>query len=259
MVAVGGLAVVAAQPPADPPVKPAGFTDIQQVPAARPTDGTAALPQALADARAAYAQVRDYTCVIERQERVGGTLRPTQTGELRVRTRPLSINVKVTAPKPVAGQETSYISGRNLGRVRFKPAGVDGIKYGFQTLPKDDPKVLADTRHPVTEVGLLAVIDRVERILKTEKMLNHPAQVLTAAYTFAGRPVTKFEVFADRPHANRYAARVAVYFDAETKLPVRFEAYDAPKPGATTGEVVEVVSFAGIRTNVGLGEAAFER
>jgi hypothetical protein len=160
---LGLVAVAAAQPPADP-IKPASYTpDIaQQVPAAKPADGAAALPQSLADARAAYAKVIDYTCHVVRQERVNGALRPEQTAELRVRTKPFAVDLKVIAPKAMAGQETSYITGRHVGKVRYKAAGVEGSKAGFLTLSKDDPKALADTRHPVTEVGLLAVLDLVD-------------------------------------------------------------------------------------------------
>ena len=49
-----------------------------------------------------------------------------------------------------------------------------------------------------------------------------------------------------------------VYVDKETKLPVRFEAYDAPKPGTTTGELLEAYSYTDVKFNVGLGESAFE-
>lgn len=262
---VGGLglvAVAAAQPPAGP-IQPASYTptaDVtQQVPAPKPADGAAALPQALTDARAAYAKVIDYTCHLVRQERVSGTLRPEQTAELRVRTKPLAVNVKVISPKAAAGEETSYITGRHVGKVRHRGAGPEGGKAGFRTLAKDDPKALADTRHPVTEVGLQAVLDRVDKVVQTEKRLNHPVQVLTSGATIGGKPATKFEVFADHPHAHRYAARVVVYFDAATKLPVRYEAYDSPKGAASAGDVLEVINFVGLRTNVGLADGAFER
>ena len=144
--------------------------------------------------------------------------------------------------------------------MRFKAAREEGIRTGFVTLPTDDPKVLAATRHPLTETGLLAVIDRVDKAVATEKQLHHPIQVLTAEYTFGGRPVTRYEVFAERPHPNRYAYRCVLYVDKETKLPARFEAYAQPKPGGSAeGELMEVQSFVGLKTNTGLGESAFER
>ena len=51
---------------------------------------------------------------------------------------------------------------------------------------------------------------------------------------------------------------MVVYVDKETKLPVRFEAYDDPKPGATTGELLEAYSFTDLKFNTGIGENVFE-
>jgi hypothetical protein len=268
----GWLGLVAAAAAQDPnPIKPAEYAPVAGGIPVTPTvarveqsaasvDGSAALPKALADARSACARLRDYTCHLVRQERVNGKLLPEQTAELRVRAQPFSVNVRVVAPKAVAGQETSYLSSRSTFKVRFLAAREEGIKTGFVTLPVDDPKVLADTRHPITETGLSSVIDRVEKAAATEKRLNHPVQILTAEYTFGGRPVTRYEVFAERPHPNRYAYRLVLYVDKETKLPARFEAYDRPQPGGPAdGEVIEVQSFVGLKTNTGLGESAFER
>jgi len=141
--------------------------------------------------------------------------------------------------------------------VKFRPAGVDGIKYGFQWQSKDDPKTMPDTRHPVTDTGLAAVLDRVEKAVATEKRMNHPVQLTVLEYVFAGKPCTRYEVFAERAHPHRYAYKCVLYVDHETKLPVRFEAYDQPK--GDSPELLEVQSFVGLRTNTGLGDAAFER
>jgi hypothetical protein len=263
LMTLGLVAIAAAQPPAQP-VKPATYTPdapgtVRVEPSQRSADGSAQLPKALTAARAAVVTARDYTAILVRTERVNGTLRPEQTCELRVRTKPFAVNVKVTGPQPVAGQETSFVSDQNLNRVRFKPAGPAGVKFGFRTLPKDDPQVLTDARHPVTEVGLAAVLDRVEQALAMEKRLNHPVTVTTATATHADRPATRFDIYLDHPHPHRTAARMVLVLDPATKLPVRFEAYDAPKLGASDGPLLEASSFLGTRVNVGLGDNAFAR
>ena len=63
--------------------------------AAAPIKGEEAFPKMVAEAKAAYAKTRDYSGHIVRQERVGGTLLAEQSGEIRVRTQPFSINVKM--------------------------------------------------------------------------------------------------------------------------------------------------------------------
>lgn len=246
-VVAGTGTVRADEPPAPPP--PA----VLKIEAgkSRPK-GEEVLPKCVAAAREVLATTRDYAGFVVRQERVGGVAQPEQVAEIRVRMVPKCVNVRVVKPAALRGEETSYMPAKVTSSVRFKPAGVEGVR-GFQTQPLDAPKVLAHTRHPMTGVGLVALLDRVEAIVATERALGHPVGVVASDYQFAGRAVTKCELFADLAHPNRYAARVAIYFDAETKLPVRFEAFDAKS------ELVEVQSYVGLKRNVGLGDSAFER
>lgn len=246
-------------PPADGVAKPAAPVVAKVLPSAAPVNAAEAFPKMLADGRAAYSKLRDYACHLVRQERVNGKLHPEQTAELQVRVQPFCVDLKVIAPRTDAGEETVYASNVNTTRVKYRPAGLDGIKYGFQWQSKDDPKTMPDTRHPVTDTGLAAVLDRFEKAVAAEKRMNHPVQMTVAEYVFAGRPCTRYEVFAELSHPHRYAHRCVLFVDKETKLPVRFEAYDQPKANDADGELLEVQSFVGVRTNTGLGDAAFER
>lgn len=238
-VAAGGVAggAVAADPPAQP---------------ADPAKEADPLGAMLAEAKAAYAKLRDYTCTYTRQERVGGVLGAEQVAELKVRVKPAGVAVRWARPDAVAGQEAVYTANKpGKVKVRAKAGG------SFQTLNVDDPKALDGSRHPVTEVGVGPTIDRLAAIAAREKGLNNPVEVFPSPYTFAGRPVTRYEVFTRRPHAHRYAHRVLVYVDHGTKLPVRFEAYDAPKAGRTEGDLREAYSYTDLKANVGLGDSAF--
>ena len=277
---VGLMAVAVAQPPeSKDPIKPANYAPPGSfIPPADspptspipvllkvevslpPVNGAEAFPAMIAEARAAYAKVRDYSCVLVRREVVAGKLLAEQTAELRVRTQPASANLRVTGPKAYAGEEISYLPSRFAAKLRYKAPGFDGIKYGYLTVSADDPRLTASTRHTYSDTGLLAVIDRCEKALATEKKLNHPVQILVADYSFAGKAVTRYEVFAEKAHPSRYAYRWVVFVDKESKLPVRFEAYDQPKAGgATGGELLEMQSFVGTKLNGGLGDSAFER
>lgn len=264
----GGLAglvcgAALAQPPAVPtpaaptsPTAPAAPKDwsAEVTPGAgKPTDGTAALPKALADARQALTAARDYTATMTRQERVGGTLLPEQTCQVVARTKPLALAVTVHSPKPLAGQWTSFHSARS-SLVRHRSAGAPLTR----TLPADDPAVLAAARHPVSGYGLAAVLDRVDGLLKTQKLQHRPVEVLVGQTTVAGKPATRFEVFADRPTADG-PRRVVLCLDAASKLPVRYEAYGPATVAAPGGELLEAVGFLNTRLNLGVGDAAFDR
>jgi hypothetical protein len=251
--------VMAADPPkaVDPPSE---ITPVSaKVTVAEPrVNGADALPKALAEAKAVYAKTRDYSGYMVRQERVSGKLLPEQTAELRVRTEPFAIYTKTVAPKSLLGQELAFSTGKKDDKVRVKAAGVAGVG-GFVSVAADDPKAMADSRHTLTNTGIGAVLKRVESAWEAEKKAKTSPQVLVAEYKFQDRPCTRYEVFCERPHAQRYAYRLVVCIDSETKLPVRFEAHDAPKGGEATGEMIECVSFVGLKMNAGLGEATFDK
>lgn len=220
--------------------------------------GEVALAKALAEATAAYAKVRDYSGYMVRQERIGGKLLPEQTAEIRVRTEPFCIYTLTLAPKALFNQELAYMSDKKDDKVRVKSAGVAGVS-GFVSVEPDHAKANVDSKYTVTNTGIGAILSRVEGAMEAERLAKNPAQVLVDEYTFQGRPCTRYDIFCDRPHTKRFAARMVLYVDAESKLPVRFEAYDAPKPGEKDGELTECVSFVKLVFNAGLGDGVFEK
>jgi hypothetical protein len=255
--AVGGVAVgtALAQPTSLPPRIPVNPPKAEAAPdPVRTADPLGAM---LADAKAAYARLRDYTGVYTRQERINGVLGAEQVAELKVRVKPSSVALRFARPEAVAGLEMVHVANTRTGKMRYRPAGAKGVNGSIMLAP-DDPKVLAETRHPVTEVGVGPVIDLLAGIAAREKTLANAVEVFASDYQFAGKNVTRYEVFTRRPHAHRYAYKCLVYVDKETKLPVRFEAHDAPRPGTTVGDLLEAYSYTDLRFNVGLGDSAFE-
>jgi len=216
------------------------------------------LPKMLAESRIAVAKLRDYTGHLIRQERVQGKPTVEQILEVRYRTTPQAINLKIVKPLALAGEETTWHSGESKTKVRHRPAGIEGVR-GFRTYDHNDAKVMTHTRHPANEVGFAALLERVETMLAVEKQVHGGAAVYGSEFTFAGKPVIRFEILADRPHPARYAAKCVVYLETESKLPVRFEAYDAPKAPGTAGDLIESQSHIDLKTNVGLGENNFKQ
>ncbi len=252
---------VLAQPPKSP-LRVANRAEISQstptpARARLPKSGTEALVEMMTDARTALGKVRDYSCTFTRQEMVKGVLSGEQVAEMKVRTSPAGVYVRFAKPQEVAGMEVAYTASRKVPKMRYRAAGLTGAK-GFVTRDLDDTKFLAANRHPVTQWTMNAVVDRVSAAVAREKTLNNPVEVFTADYQFAGRNVVRYDILTRRPHTFRYAYRMLVYVDKQTKLPLRFEAYDQPKTGSTTGELLEAYSFSDMKLNVGIGENAFD-
>lgn len=224
-------------------------------------DSAARYDAALADARAAFAKIRDYSCHLKKIERVNGKLLPEQTAELHARNKPASLYVKFIGPRDLVGLEACFVDGKFAGNSKFRirPAGVLGVG-GFQTANLDDSRYLAAHRHPIDHLGLGALIELLDKNAQVERRMNNPVAVSVAEYTFADRPVTRYELICDRSHAYRYCYKAVVFMDKETKLPVRFEAYDAPMPGGDpAGELMECYSFVNLKLNPGHAAAVFDR
>ena len=245
------IGVAPAQTKKAEPIRPAAATT---TPESKPADPLSAM---LTAARAAYGKTRDYSGTYTRQERINGTLGAEQVGEMKMRVSPVGVYVRFARPEAIAGMEVAYSAAKADGKVRYRPAGVAG-RRGFQKLEPKDSKFLAVNRHAVTSWGMGPIIELIASSTAREKALNNPVEVFTSDYQFANRNVTKYEIHTRRAHAARYAAKMVVYIDKETKLPVRFEAYDDPKPGATAGELLEMYSFTDLKFNSGIGENTYD-
>jgi hypothetical protein len=223
------------------------------VPGAR---GVEALSALLREATAAHARLRDYTCTFTRQERRQGTLGAEEVALMQVRVQPLGVRVRFTQPQALAGLELAYSAQSRPGKIRLRPAGPDGLQ-GFRLLEADDPKFLAAHRYPLPEWTIGALLHRLNALVERERGLRNPIEVLTADYRYAQQDVTRYELLLRRPHAFRTAARVILYVDKNTKLPLRYEAYSSPQPSAARSDLLEMYSYTDLRLNTGLSEKIF--
>jgi hypothetical protein len=203
----------------------------------------------VADARKAFGGVRDYACTFIKQERIGGRLLPEQTAQMLVREEPFSVYLRFVAPSSVAGQELCYVAGSYGDRVRVRGNGLKGA-FGFVTLPLDDPRVTSQSRHSVAEAGLRSLIDQVATA--HSELRGDASQLEIGGVRLYGRPCTRVSLHL--PAGSRqYGDRGVVYFDRESKLPVRFEAYDR------SGELLESYTYLDTRRNVGVPDSAFQK
>ena len=257
---VGASAPQAAPPP--PAAELLALAAPQQVPAqapaanAAPAQGMDDALRLIAAARESYKGVRDYTCVLVKRERMGAALPPDSVIQMAVRTEPFSVYLRWQGPRELAGQEACYVTGRNGGKMRAHPVGALGV-FGFISLDPDDPRAKQTSRHSITEAGIGNLIERFAKRWEGER---DPAltQVRIADYEYNKRPCTRVETVHPTNPGGRFAyARSVVYFDKETRLPVRVETYDYPRTAGDPGQPQEVASYVNVRLNVGVGDAVF--
>src|SRR5262249_39359647 len=113
----------------------------------------------IAEARKAYDDVDDYTCVIVKRETIDGQLMPENVIAIKFRKEPFSVHMRWKQPKPLAGQEACYVEGRNNGMMRAKGAGLLGA-VGFVNIDPKDPRTKKFSKHSITEAGIGNLIER---------------------------------------------------------------------------------------------------
>jgi hypothetical protein len=228
-------------------------------PARSQTPEEARAAKLIEDAKLSFTRVRDYTGTLVKQERIGGQLQPEQFVEMRVRQQPFSVYLKWTSPKQYVGQEAIYVAGKNNNEMRAKGSGLAAIA-GYISLPPTHPRAMKQSRHSITESGIGNLIEMIARSYEMERRVSgSQVKVTFADYAFQQRPCTRVEIAQLANHGQSYCYRCVIFVDNETKLPVRFEAYDWPKSGGDPqGELLECYSYINLKFNVGLTDAAFE-
>jgi hypothetical protein len=209
----------------------------------------------VAEARQSFQKVRDYTGTLIKQERINGQLQAENLIGVKFRNQPFSVYMKWYGPKDVAGQEVCFVQGRYNNMMRVRPTGLLGAA-GFVSIDPRDPKVTQHSRHTIHEAGIGYTIERLARTWD-EARRQGKTQARINDYEYNKRRCLRVETYYTERVPQAYAWRGVVYFDQETKLPIRTETYDWPRPGVPGGDLLESFSYIDLRFNVGLTDAAF--
>jgi len=126
--------------------------------AAAPPDASRELSALLASMEATYAGVSDYTARFSRREVVAGHQRSAEEALLKFQ-RPGRIYLRWTAGAPT-GREIIFVPGRDGDRALVHEPGLISGRFTVLMAP-DHRRILAESRHPITDVGLGRLIELV--------------------------------------------------------------------------------------------------
>jgi outer membrane lipoprotein-sorting protein len=172
----------------------------------------------------AYARVQAYTARFVRQEVVDGALRPREEALLKFQ-RPGLIYLRWTAGPP-AGREILFVPGLNDNQMLVREPG---LLTGFATIvmAPDSPRVLEESRHPVTDIGLGRLIDLIldnaRRATAAGELTVHDLGGVAGP----DGPERRIEALLPRARdKGYYCYRLLLAIAAESGLPVRAVIYD---------------------------------
>lgn len=213
------------------------------------------------------AEVRDYTAILVKRERIGETTGEHEYMQVKVRNRkvsggqliqPFSVYIGFLKPAAVKGREVIYVENRNDGKLIAHEGGFKGRFLPTVSLPVDGMLAMRGQRYPLTEIGVENMI--IKLIERGEKAMRH--EDVTCKFRkgakLKDRVCTVLEVTqpTQRPDAEFYQAQV--FMDDELNMPIRYVAYDWPSANGAPGSVIEEYNYLNLKINVGLTDSDFD-
>ncbi|HYV58217.1 MAG TPA: DUF1571 domain-containing protein [Candidatus Nitrosopolaris sp.] len=201
---------------------------------------------------AAVEQIRDYTCVFTRQERVRGELLPMETMLLKHRGPGVCVYMK-WIEEPHRGREIIYCEGKYDGRLRVHEGS--GIA-SWMSLSLDPVGSLAlrHARRPVTEAGVYNSArliargfeqvhgDGSGRLIGVNEMAVQDQPSLCALTVPSDVDAT----------ADERLSRTEICIDRERALPTSLRLWDVDR------QLVGAYTYSDYHLNVGLGDQDFD-
>ena len=211
--------------------------------------------------------VKDYTCIMVKRERVNGQLLPREYMLAKVRHEqvedgkiviPFGIYLSFEHPKHLVGREVLFVKGENDDNILVRQGG---RFLPSLTVSLDPTSMLAmnGNRHPVTEFGIQRFLQRMAKFGRDEMAFDECEVKICDKIDMEEHDYKRIEIIHPiaREHFQYHLTRV--YIDNQTELPIRFESYMWPEKEGEDPVLTEEYTYKDLKVNVGLTDADFDR
>jgi hypothetical protein len=198
--------------------------------------------------------VRDYSCVLVKQERINGDLGEQQIIRMKLRHEPFS--VAMTFNKPHAGREVLYVHGRNENNLLVREAGLLRIA-GFVSLDPQGSRAMAEQKHPITMVGIRNLLSEIVRECEGDTKFAESEVTVNPAAKVSERPATLVKIVHPIPRQNFRAHITRIYFDNELRIPIHYDSWMWPEQEGAQPPLAESFTYAELKTNNGFTDRDF--
>jgi len=200
----------------------------------------------------AVAQIHDYTCVVTRQERVGGELLPMETMLLKHRGPGVCVYMK-WIEEPHRGREMIYCEGKYGGRLRVHE-GSGFASWLSLSLDPAGSLAMRHARRPVTEAGIFNSARLIARRFEQARQDGSGRFIGVSEAAVHGQPsLCALTVPSDGDAtAGERLSRTEICIDRERALPTSLRLWDVDR------QLVGAYTYSDYRLNVGLGDQDFD-
>ena len=127
-----------------------------------------ALRMAYAAIKNINTNIKDYSAVMVKRERVNGRLNDQEFMYIKIRHQPFSVYMYFLGPEKLRGQEAIYVEGQNNGNLLGHGVGIKKIA-GTVPLQPTGALAMAGQRYPITEIGFLNLTKRLIEVAEQDK------------------------------------------------------------------------------------------
>ena len=205
--------------------------------------------------------VTGYVADFRKKEVVGGAMTEPQMMRLKLRHEPFSVYMKWTEGNP--GQELLYVHGQNDGEMVVRPGGLKGRILGAIKLNPSGTLAMNESRHPITEVGLLRLCEKVLDYRYNESSWTNGYTCTEELDEFDGRPCHRFTIVYDDPSKRPDYRKSVIWIDKQELFVSKVENYSWPGDASIPADrldadtLVESYSYSNIDFETQLAAADF--
>lgn len=208
--------------------------------------------------------IRDYSAILVKRERVNGELLKPEYAQIKVRSRiesetgnvPLSIYMKFLKPRHCCGREVIWIEGQNENKICVhEGSGIVALKR-FNL----DPcgwLAMQGQRYPIYEAGIENLIVKLIEKAERDRNAGDCEVIYRKGAKLNGRTCSTIEVTHPVQQAPYDFYKAKVFIDDELKIPIRYSAHHWPVNGGKP-QLFEEYTYLNVQLNQGFTDEDFD-
>ena len=200
--------------------------------------------------------IQDYSAILYKQERIGGTLHDEEVAYIKVRHQPFSVYMYFL--KPHKGRECLYVDPENgeKGILHARDCGMLR-KLGKFELDPDGPLAMKGQKYPITKIGIRNLTTELVDVATNDIQFGE-CEVTSSQRTLQKRPVTVLDVIHPTPRRNFRYHRAQLFIDNQLRMPTRYVAYLWPSETENTPPLEESYTYTNLKINNGFTDLDFD-
>jgi len=202
------------------------------------------------------AEIHDYECLFMKRELIGKKLIKTSM-KMKFRDEPFSVYLKYIDNSP--GREVLFVKGQNNNNLLVREAGLKAI-VGTIALPPTGPDAMAESKHPITSIGMKEMLVRVIKQWEMESKFGGTiAQKRPNSKLPTGEICTVFETVHDKPYKDFKFHITRLWIEDKAGLAIGVQQLGFPAKNDKEPPMIEEYFYNDLKPNRKLTDSDFDK